>query len=244
MNKIVFITGGAKGIGAAIAEKFAKDGYNVAVTYNTSESAALELVNKIKNYNPNIIAIKADATVTTEVENSIARVTETFGKIDILVNNAGIAEQKLFTDIKDTDWERMINSNLTSVFKYCRTALPQMISRKSGCIINISSMWGEVGASCEVHYSAAKAGIIGLTKALAKEVGLSNIRVNCITPGVIQTDMLKSFSDEDIAALKDETPIGRIGQPEDVAEAVYFLASDKAGFITGQILGVNGGFII
>lgn len=164
--------------------------------------------------------------------------------VDVLVNNAGISSQKLFTDIKDDEWKKTIGVNLNGVFYCCKNVLPQMINRKSGVIINISSMWGEVGASCEVHYSASKAGVIGLTKALAKEVAPSGVRVNCIAPGVIMTDMMEDFDGETINELKAETPLGRLGTPEDIAAAALFLASDNASFITGQTLGVNGGFII
>lgn len=169
---------------------------------------------------------------------------EEIGSVDVLVNNAGISSQKLFTDITDDEWKKTIGVNLDAVFYCCKNALPHMIRQKSGAIINISSMWGEVGASCEVHYSASKAGVIGLTKALAKEVAPSGVRVNCIAPGVIMTDMMSDYDDKTINELKDETPLGRLGTPEDIAAAALFLASDDASFITGQTLGVNGGFII
>ena len=172
-------------------------------------------------------------------------VDDALGSLELLVNNAGIAQQKLFTDITDNDWNSMISTNLSGVFYCCQEALKRyMIPSHSGVILNISSMWGQVGASCEVHYSAAKAGVIGLTKALAKEVGLSNIRVNCIAPGVVMTDMMKDFDEETVQALKEETPLNILGTPEDIADAAVYLCSDKAKFITGQILGINGGFII
>ena len=167
-----------------------------------------------------------------------------FGKIDVLVNNAGIAQQKLFTDISDEDFRNMFAVNVDSVFYLCREVLPDMIHRKSGSIINISSMWGEVGASCEVHYSASKAAVIGLTKALAKEVGLSGIRVNCVCPGFINTDMNKLIDSETAEAIREETPLYRLGEAEDIANAVLFLAQNSSSFITGQIIGVNGGLII
>ena len=162
----------------------------------------------------------------------------------MLINNAGISQSCLFTDITDEMWNKMINTNLSGAFYATRAVLPQMISRKQGVILNVSSMWGEVGASCEVHYSASKAGLIGMTKALAKEVGLSCIRVNCVTPGAVETDMLSCFTDDDLDALRDETPLNRIGNKTDIAETLLFLAGDKASFITGQIIGVNGGFVI
>ena len=169
---------------------------------------------------------------------------EKAGGVDVLINNAGVSSQKLFTDITDDDWRKTIGVNLDGVFYCCREALPRMISQKSGVIVNISSMWGEVGASCEVHYSASKSGVIGLTRALAKEVAPSGIRVNCIAPGVIMTDMMNDYDDETIEELKSQTPLGRLGTPEDIASAALFLASDEASFITGQTLGVNGGFVI
>ena len=162
----------------------------------------------------------------------------------MLINNAGIAESALFTDVTDEMWKRMLDTNLSGAFYASRAVLPNMISKKRGVILNVSSMWGQVGASCEVHYSAAKAGLIGMTKALAKEVGPSGIRVNCVSPGVIDTDMNANLSDSDIEALKNETPLERIGNATDIAEALLFLASDKASFITGQDIGVNGGLII
>ena len=173
-----------------------------------------------------------------------SEIEKAFGGVDVLVNNAGIAGQMLFTDITDEMWQKMINVNLSGAFHCCREALKFMINKKSGKIINIASMWGETGASMEVHYSASKAGLIGLTKALAKEVGLSGVTVNAVSPGVIMTDMMNSFSEADIAVLKDETPLNSLGTAENVADAVSFLASEKADFITGQVISVNGGFVI
>ena len=244
MSKTVIITGGAGGIGSSIAVKFAKKGYNVAICYNNSKETALSICKMLNDAGFSAIAIQVNVADAGSVKRMVDEVKFNFGKVDVLINNAGIAQQKLFTDITDRDWQNMIGVNLTGVFNCCREVTPLMVSAKSGVIINISSMWGEVGASCEVHYSAAKAGVIGLTKSLAKELGPSNIRVNCITPGVIDTDMISEFSPDDIKALADETPLGRIGQPEDVASAALFLASDSASFITGQVLGVNGGFVI
>ena len=172
------------------------------------------------------------------------KIRKEFGEIDLLVNNAGIAQQKLFTDITDSDWDKMIGTDLSGTFYACREALPYMIRQKSGKIINVSSMWGQTGASCEVHYSAAKAGVIGLTKALAKEVGPSGIMVNCVCPGVVDTDMMSSFSKEDVDALTEEIPLGRIASADDIARVISFLASDDADYITGQIIPVNGGFVI
>lgn len=241
-TKTVLITGGVRGIGKAITEIFAKNGYNVIANYINSYDKAIALKNDLSQYNINIY--KSDVSYYNDVKNMVEYIENNIGGIDILINNAGIAQQKLFTDISDDDWNKMIGVNLTGVFNCCKAVLPYMIKNKSGKIINISSMWGQVGASCEVHYSAAKAGVIGLTKALAKEVGLSGISVNCICPGVISTDMMNGFSEDDINALKDETPLQCIGSPKDIADMVYFLAKDSTTFITGQIIGVNGGMII
>ena len=234
----VLITGSSRGIGAETAKKKKKKGYHVCINYNRSENAALALLDELKNYS--VQAVKADVSKPDEVKKMFAEISG----IDILVNNAGISQTKLFTDITNDDWNNMIASNLSSAFYCCREALPYMIRQRFGRIINISSMWGQVGGSCEVHYSAAKAGIIGLTKALAMEEGLSGITVNCIAPGVIKTDMTSNLSEDDFTALKDETPTNSIGTPFDIARTVLFLASDNSSFITGQVLGVNGGFVV
>ncbi len=239
MSKTVLITGGSRGIGACLVKCFTNEGYNVAFTYLSSRKEAENLATGCHAF-----AICADASNSDAVNYAIETTIEKFGKIDVLVNNAGIDEFSLLTDITDEKWHRMLDTNLSSAFYASRAALKDMIKRQDGVIINVSSMWGEVGASCEVHYSASKAGLIGLTKALAKEVGPSNIRVNCISPGVIDTDMNKCLSKEDIEQLKSDTPLGKIGKCEDVCNAILFLASDKASFITGQVLGVNGGYVI
>jgi len=239
MNKTALITGGSRGIGKCLVEGFIKEGYNVAFTYLNSDKDAENLATRLGAFE-----IKADMSSSKDVENAINSVVKKFGQIDVLVNNAGIDEFCLFTDITDEQWHKMIDTNLSSAFYASRAALRDMIRRQDGVIINIASMWGEVGASCEVHYSVSKAGLIGLTKALAKEVGPSNIRVNCVSPGVIDTDMNKHLSSEDMEQLKNDTPLGKTGKCEDILNAVLFLASEKASFITGQILGVNGGYII
>ncbi len=241
MNKIAFVTGGAKGIGSAVVKRLVSDGYKVAFTYNNSEDKAQNLVNELGE---NCKAYKLDITNSNAVNEVIADVEKNFGEIFVLVNNAGIAEQMLFTDITDEMWHRMIETNLSGAFYCSRAVLKYMINRKSGKIINISSIWGEIGGSCEVHYSAAKAGVIGMTKALAKEVGLSGITVNSVSPGVILTDMTSHFDEDTMNELKGETPLNKIGTPEDVAGAVSFLASKDADFITGQDLAVNGGMNI
>ena len=238
-EKVAFITGGSRGIGTSTVRKFCNEGYIVAFTYLNSEEKAIMLAKECSAF-----AIKADVSSSSEIKKAIDIVIEKYGKIDVLVNNAGISEFSLFTDITDEMWKRMIDTNLSSAFFASKAVLPSMISRKSGCIINVASMWGEIGASCEVHYSTAKAGLIGMTKALAKEVALSNIRVNCVSPGAIDTDMNAHLTKEDIEAIKEETPLGRLGTPEEIADAIFFLSSDASSFITGQILGVNGGMVI
>lgn len=241
MTKVVFVTGGAKGIGSAIVKRFIKDGYKVAFTYNNSEDRAHALANELGE---NCKAYNLDITDSNAVNTVIADIEKSFGEIFVLVNNAGIAEQSLFTDITDDMWHKMIETNLSGAFYCSRAVLKYMINRKCGKIINISSIWGETGGSCEVHYSASKAGLIGMTKALAKEVGLSGITVNCVSPGVILTDMTSHFDEDTMNELKEETPLNKIGTPEDVAGAVSFLASSDADFITGQDLAVNGGMNI
>lgn len=239
MKKTVLITGGSRGIGAETVRLFAEKGYNVAFIYNKSVDKATELSAKTGAY-----GIQADVGDSKTLLNAIEKINNKFGGVDILINNAGIARQKLFTDITEAEWDKMFDVNVKSIFTTTKALLPYMINRKWGRIINISSIWGVTGASCEVHYSASKAAIIGFTKALAKEVGPSGITVNCIAPGVIETEMNKNLDEETIEGLKEETPLCRIGTPLDVAESALFLASDKASFITGQILGVNGGIVI
>lgn len=239
MAPVVLITGASRGIGAACATLFAKKGFRVAVHYNKNRETAENIAKEIGG-----IAVCADISDSKQVNRMIDEIETKLGRIDVLINNAGIAEDTLITNVSDEDWCNMLGVNLSGAFYTSRRVLPNMISKKSGCIINISSMWGQVGASCEVAYSTAKAGLIGFTKALAKEVAPSGIRVNAIAPGVIKTDMLNCYTDSDISALVEETPLSRLGTPEDVANAALFLASDAASFITGQVLGVNGGFVI
>lgn len=240
----VLITGASRGIGAETARLFAENGDNVFINYNRSEKSALALYNELKEKGYSVNTVKADVSVPEEVGKMFDEIETLCGGIDVLVNNAGIAQTKLFTDITDDDWNRMVSINLNGVFYCCRRAIPYMVHNHFGRIVNISSMWGQVGGSCEVHYSAVKAAVIGLTKGLAMEEGLSGITVNCIAPGVIKTDMTSNLSEDDFNALKDETPTGTLGTPYDVARAVLFLASDNSSFITGQVLGVNGGFVV
>lgn len=244
--KTAVITGASGGIGSAAALAFAQDGYNVALQYNKNRDRAFALAEKIeKAFNVSALPVQADVSSSQAVGRMFGEIEKFFGRADVLVNNAGIAQQRLFTDITDEEWEKMLGTNLDGVFYCSREVLKRfMIKTHSGVILNISSMWGQVGASCEVHYSAAKAGVIGLTKALSKEVGLSGIRVNCIAPGVVMTDMMKSFDEQTINELREETPLNTLGTPEDIAQAAVFLCSDKAKFITGQVLGINGGFVI
>lgn len=243
--KTVLVTGASRGIGASIAVAFAQQGYAVVINYNNSKEKAENLAKIIlDSYKVPALAVKCDVSDYSQVQEMFNTVNDSFGGVDVLVNNAGISSQKLFTDLSPQDWKDTMSTNLDSMFYCCKSALPYMISKKSGVIINISSMWGQVGASCEVHYSTAKAGVIGLTKALAKEVAPSGIRVNCIAPGVIMTDMMSSFDEQTVNELKEETPLQKLGTPKNIADAAVFFASSKAEFITGQILGVNGGFII
>ena len=235
--RTVLITGGSRGIGAGAVRAFSKAGYRVAFFYLNSEASASALAAET-----GACAIRCDVRDSASVSCAVAQAQRVLSHIDVLVNNAGVAQQKLFTDITDEDWRAMLDTHLTGAFLLGRAVLPGMISRRHGRIINVGSIWGQVGASCEVHYSAAKAGLIGLTKALAKEVAPSGVTVNCVCPGVIATDMLASFTEEDLAVLCEETPVGRLGTPEDVARTLVFLAEESAGFITGQVIGVNGGF--
>ena len=236
----VLISGGDRGIGAAAACAFAAAGYQVAVLYHQNAAAAAALEQQL----PGCIAIQCDVASRASCELAFHAVEQAMGRVDVLVCNAGIAQQKLFTDITPEEWQRMLDVNLSGAFHLCQLALPGMIRRKQGRILTVSSMWGQTGGSCEVHYSAAKAGLIGLTKALAKEEGPSGITVNCVAPGVIETDMMAAFTAEDKAALAEETPVGRLGTPEEVAKLLVFLAGEDAGYITGQVFGVNGGLVI
>jgi len=243
-KRVVLVTGGAKGIGADICRKLALKGYTIAIGYNTSRKEAEELKQDLLAMGTDADIFKADISNPNEVRKMFSAIDARFGSLYGLVNNSGVAEQALFTDITDEMWDGMISVNLSGAFYCSREAVKRMLKNKEGKIVNVTSMWGEVGAAMEVHYSASKAGLIGLTKALAKEVGLSGITVNAVSPGVIKTDMLSEFSYQELEALKEETPLNRLGEPIDVANAVAFLISGGADFITGQVLGVNGGFVI
>ena len=236
---VAFVTGGSRGIGAETVKLLSQKGWSVAFCYFSDDAAAQEVAQK-----SGALAIKADVADSEAIDKAVKQAQSQLGDIDLLVNNAAISLAGLFTDISGEDWQRMFNVNVNGAFNATKSVLPQMINNKRGKIINISSVWGQVGASCEVHYSTTKAALIGFTKALAKEVGPSGITVNCIAPGVIATDMNKRLTNDDLTALADETPMCRIGTAADVAKAVLYLASEGADFVTGQVLGVNGGFVI
>ncbi len=238
----VIVTGASGGIGSEIARLFAKNGYGVILHYNKNEEKARRIAREILDRGGCVCAFGADLKCFEQADSLAEFAQSEFGGVSVLINNAGIAQQKLFCDITDSDYDNMMDTDLKSCFNMSKAVLPMMISKKSGSIVNISSMWGITGGSCEVHYSAAKAGIIGLTKALAKEAGPSGITVNCIAPGVINTRMNEKLSPDDVKALCDETPLGKIGEPADVAEAALFLA--RAKFITGQTLAVDGGITV
>ena len=245
-KKTVLVTGASRGIGRAIAMTFAQNNYHVFLNcrHSISELESVKSAIEAIPYGSCDIFI-GDVGNPHSVKELYEMIYTKYDCLDVLVNNAGIAQQKLFTDITPDEWKKMTGVNLDGVFYCSQQALKRyMIKNHSGVILNISSMWGQVGASCEVHYSASKAGVIGLTKGLAKEVGLSGVRVNCICPGVIMTDMMKGFDEQTVQELKEETPLNMLGMPEDIAETAVFLCSDRARFITGQIVGVNGGMII
>lgn len=244
MSGTVIVTGASRGIGKACALAFGKNGADVIINYTRSKEKAEELCEEISKLGGRALPFCADVADRKDVDEMIAFAHLNFGSINTLVNNAGIAEQIMFCDITEEKWDRMFAVDVKGVYNCIQAALPDMIHNKSGRIINISSMWGITGASCEVHYSAAKAAVIGMTKALAKELGPSGITVNAIAPGVISTEMNGNISEEIMSELKEETPIGRIGTPEDIAETALFLASPKASFITGEVISVNGGFVI
>ncbi len=232
--KTVWITGGTGGIGAATAKLFSEKGYRVAVSFSSNQNRA----NSFQTENPHILVLQGDVSVSAQVEAIVNQI----GAVDILINNAGIAQQKLFDTITEAEWDNMFDVHVKGTYLCTKAVLPHMIHQKEGSIINVSSIWGLTGASCEVHYSAAKGALIAMTKALAKELGPSNIRVNCVAPGVIDTEMCKHLTPGDRDALCDETPLGRLGTPQDVARAIFYLAT--AEFMTGQIISPNGGIVI
>ena len=242
MKKTVVITGSSRGIGAAAALEFAQLGYNVVINYNKSKEKALNLLEKVRSLGCVAIAVKADISKFSEADYLISKSLEEFGKIDILINNAGIAEQKLFTELSEEDWRRMFDVNIHGMFNCTLPVANHMIGNHRGKIINVSSVWGVTGASCEVHYSASKAAVIGFTKALAKELGPSGIQVNCVAPGVIDTEMNSGLNETEIRELIEKTPCERLGTVHDVAKAILFLSSPDSDFISGQVISTNGGF--
>lgn len=242
MERIAIVTGASRGIGREIAKCLARENIKVIANYNKSEEKAIELKEELKKENIEIDIVKADVSKRVDAKKLVNYAIERYGKIDILINNAGISEYKIFTDETDEDWNRVINTNLYSAFAMSQEVIPNMVHNKSGCIINISSIWGMVGSSLEVLYSISKAGMDGLTKALAKELGPSNIRVNSVAPGAIDTDMNADLSEAELKELEEDTPLGRIGKPEDIAKCVKWLVGDT--FTTGQVISINGGWVI
>lgn len=237
--KNVLITGGSRGIGEKCVYEFAKNGYRVFLNYNSSQNKAEKIAEET-----GAVIVKADVSKADEVKKMADFIHNNYGKIDVIVNNAGISQIKMFTDISEDDWDKIFDVNIKGMFLVTKAFVGDMISKQCGKIINISSMWGITGGSCEVHYSASKAAVIGFTKALAKELGPSKICVNCIAPGVIETEMNSHLSKEDLETLYEETPLERMGKPEEVAKTALFLASENADFITGQVLNVDGGMVI
>ena len=240
--KTVIVTGGSRGIGAAIVKELAKENYNVVLNYNHSEEAAKQIQKELEEQNIKIEIFKADVSKREEAKELVKFTLERYTNIDVLINNAGIDQIKPFMDITDEDWNNIMQVNLNSVFYCSQEVLENMIHNKNGCIINISSIWGKIGASCEVHYSASKAAIDGLTKALAKEMGPSNIRVNSIAPGIIETEMNKDLSNEDLEEIVNQIPLGRIAKPEEIAKSVKWLIEDN--YVTGQVISIDGGWNI
>ena len=242
VNKIVVVTGSSRGIGAEIVKLLAKSGHTVILNYNKSEDCAKSVENELKNLGYAVDIFKADVSKKEEAESLVKFAVNKYGRIDVLINNAGISQTKLFTDITDEDWQNMMNNNLNSAFYCTREAVKNMIHNKQGLIINMSSIWGVTGASMEVHYSTAKAGLIGFTKALAKELGPSNIRVNAIAPGIIDTDMCSEYSVKEKDKIKEEIPLERIGTAENIAKCVKWLIEDD--YVTGEVISINGGWNI
>lgn len=241
-KRAAIVTGGSRGIGENIVKQLALDNYNVVLNYNKSEENAKIIQNELLRKGKRIEIFKADVTKREDVKKLMEFCLEKFNKIDILINSAGISQSKIFNDITDEDWNIMLHTNLTSVFYTIQEALPNMIKNKNGCIINISSIWGITGGACEVHYSAAKAGLDGMTKALAKELGPSNIRVNSIAPGIIETDMNSNLTQDELEDIIEEIPLERIGCPHSITRCVKWLVEDD--YTTGQIISVNGGWAI
>jgi len=241
MRKTILITGASRGIGKKTALVLAKEGHNILINYNKSEKEAIELKEELISNGYSVEIFKADITNNEEIDKMIEFCLNKFGNIDVLINNAGIAQIKPFMDLSNLDWDNMINTNLTSIFYITKKVLQTMIKNKNGCIVNISSAWGIMGSSCEVHYSTAKAGIIGFTKALAKEMGPSNIRVNCIAPGAINTEMNDNITKEEMEKFREQIALRKIGEAIDIAKCIKWLVEDT--YTTGQVIGIDGGLI-
>lgn len=244
MEQIALVTGSSRGIGRAVAAELAWKGWAVCVNYRVRQDCAEELVRQLESEGCRAMAVQADVSDRAQVNAMVRRVEEAFGPVSLLVNNAGIAGQALFQEITDELWHRYFSVNVDGAFHTIQAVLPHMLHEHAGCIVNVSSIWGQRGASCEVTYSCTKAALIGLTRSLAAELAPTQIRVNCVAPGVIRTDMLDALPAEVLPQLAQETPLGRLGTPEDIAHAVAFLASEQANFITGQVLTCDGGFIL
>lgn len=244
MDKTAFVTGGSRGIGRAVVRRLAAEGYAVGINYLRSREQAEALAAELREQGVGALAVRADVADREAVTDAVRRVEAAFGPVTALVNNAGIAQNDLFQDTPEELWRRMFAVHADGAFHTIQAVLPHMLHEKAGGIVNISSIWGLRGASCEVAYAASKAAVIGLTRSLAMELAPSHIRVNCVAPGVIETDMVKGLGEETVASLVDQTPAGRLGTPEDVARAVAFLLREDADFITGQVLTVDGGFIL
>lgn len=242
LRNVVFVTGGSGGIGSEICREFASMGYPVAIGYNSNKDNAMILADEINAAKGTAISVECDIASSDSIDNAVSEIKKQLGAVEILVNNAGIANINLFTDLKDDEIHNLININLIGAMLCSKAVLPEMIRRQHGKIINITSVWGEVGASCEVVYSAAKAGIIGFTKAVAKEVAPSGIRVNAVSAGIIDTPMNSSLCENDLNAIIDEIPVGRMGTPSDIAKCVLFLASDDSSYLCGQIIRADGGW--
>lgn len=239
LKKVVLVTGGSRGIGKAICEKFAAEGYLVAINYEKSEEKANALAEKIGGK-----AYKADVSDSKAVNEMFDLIEKELGEVSVLINNAAISTYGLFQDCSDEEWEHIFGVNVKGVFNCSKRAVGNMIKNQSGSIVNISSIWGVTGGSCECHYSATKAAVIGYTKAMAKELGASGIRVNCVAPGAVDTEMNARFTEEELADVAEESALGYIGKPDEIAEAVYFVASEKASYMTGAVINVNGGSVI